>query len=350
MLKKPKTFISVFALILICAFAATIESCKSCNSNKDLGIEETSDPALRAINAKIKADPDNIDHYLERALYYSGLKKYNEANADIARAKAIDSTKADIYFTAGQIHFYQQRVSDAYKDYQKCLEKDPLHKNGLLEKSAMDIVLNNHKLALQQISTVLRQDERVAYAYYLKGRLYRAVHDTAFTLSSYQTAIEIDPTYYDAYLELGMFCASYGDPLAKEYYNSAIELHPNFVEPYYNKALFLQETGVKKPSNYQEALACYDKIIGMDANFSAAYFNKGFIYLVYLKDYQKGIDNFNLALEKNPNYYQAAYNRALCYEGKGEKTNAEADLNLALKLEPDYTEAAVELGKLRGDN
>jgi Tfp pilus assembly protein PilF len=55
-------------------------------------------------------------------------------------------------------------------------------------------------------------------------------------------------------------------------------------------------------------------------------------------------------LEKNPGYYQAAYNRALCHEGKGDKTNAEADLNLALKIKPDYTEAAVELGKLRGDN
>jgi len=53
-------------------------------------------------------------------------------------------------------------------------------------------------------------------------------------------------------------CASYGNPLAKEYYNSAIDLHPNFVEPYYNKAIFLQETGVKNPSNYQEALVCYD--------------------------------------------------------------------------------------------
>ena len=107
---------------------------------------------------------------------------------------------------------------------------------------------------------------------------------------------------------------------------------------------------MKNPSNYQEALQCYDKIIGIDANFSAAYFNKGFVNLVYLKDYQKGIEAFNLALEKNPGYYQAAYNRALCHEGKGDKTNAEADLNLALKIKPDYTEAAVELGKLRGDN
>jgi tetratricopeptide (TPR) repeat protein len=266
------------------------------------------------------------------------------------RAKAIDSTKADIYFTAGKIHFDQQRVVEAYEDYKKCIEKDPLHKEGLLEKAAMDIALNNYELALQQINTVLRQDERVAYAYYLKGRLYRQVRDTTLALSSYQTAIEVDPSYYDAYVEAGLVCASYGNPLAKEYYNSATEIHPNFIEPYYNKAIFLQETGVKNSNNYQEALVCYDKIIGIDANFSAAYFNKGFVYLVYLKDYQKGIESFNLALEKNPNYYQAAYNRALCHEGKGDKINAEADLNLALKLKPDYTEAALELGRLRGDD
>ena len=81
MLKKLKTFISVFALVLICAFASTLESCKSCNTGKDLGIEETSDTTLRAINAKITAEPNNIAHYLERARYYSGLKKYAEANS-----------------------------------------------------------------------------------------------------------------------------------------------------------------------------------------------------------------------------------------------------------------------------
>jgi tetratricopeptide (TPR) repeat protein len=350
MLKKLKTLFSVSALVLVCAFASTLESCKSCNSGKDLGIEETSDTTLRAINAKITAEPNNFAHYLERARYYSGLKKFAEANADIVRAKAIDSTKADIYFTAGKIHFDQQRVVEAYDDYKKCLEKDPQHQEGLLEKAAMDIALNNYELALQQINSVLRQDERVAYAYYLKGRLYRQVKDTTLALSSYQTAIEVDPSYYDAYVEAGLVCASYGNPLAKEYYNSAIEIHPNFIEPYYNKAIFLQETGVKNSNNYQEALVCYDKIIGIDANFSAAYFNKGFVYLVYLKDYQKGIESFNLALEKNPNYYQAAYNRALCHEGKGDKINAEADLNLALKLKPDYTEAALELGRLRGDD
>ena len=350
MLKMLKSTLFVLSLVPLCLIATSFESCKSCNSGKDLGIVETSDSTLRAINAKITAEPNNFAHYLERARYYSSLKKYNEANADITRAKAIDSTKADIYFTAGKIHFEQQRMLEAYKDYQKCIEKDPQHKEGLLEKAAMDIALNNLDLALQQINTVLRQDERVAYAYYLKGRLYRQIKDTTLALSSYQTAIEVDPGYYDAYVEAGLVCASYGNPLAKEYYNSAIDIHPNLVEPYYNKAIFLQETGVKNPSNYQEALQCYDKIIGIDANFSAAYFNKGFVYLVYLKDYEKGIEAFTLALQKNPGYYQAAYNRALCYEGKGDKINAEADLNLALKIKPDYTEAAVELGRLRGDN
>lgn len=350
MLKKLSTSLYILSVVFATVFVSLLESCKSCNSNSDLGVEETADTTLRSINAKITSEPNNFAHYLERARYYSGLKKYVEANADIVRAKAIDSTKADIYFTAGQIHFDQKRVVEAYKDFQKCIEKDPQHKNGLLEKSAMDIALNNHELALQQINTVLRQDERVAYAYYLKGRLYRQVRDTTLALSSYQTAIEVDPNYYDAYVEAGLVCASFGNPLAKEYYNSAIEIHPNFVEPYYNKAIFLQETGVKNPSNYQEALQCYDKIIGIDANFSAAYFNKGFVYLVYLKDYQKGIESFNLALEKNPNYYQAAYNRALCYSALGNNTSAETDLNLALKLKPDYTEAALELGRLRGDN
>ena len=111
-----------------------------------------------------------------------------------------------------------------------------------------------------------------------------------------------------------MVCAASKNDLAIQYYNSAIEIKPNFIEPLYNKAMYLQETGIAIPNRYNEAIACYDQIISIDANAAIAYYNKGFIYLVYQKNYSQAVMEFTKAIEKNPQYAEAYYNRGLSYE------------------------------------
>lgn len=338
--------VSVIAFGLIGFAAVQLQSC----SNSSNQVEANGDSTLVALNKKIADNPNDYKLYLERATYLATLNKFNEAYDDIARAKSIDSTQAPIYATEGDLHFKQNRIKEAYNDYSKCISKDPNNKEGLLGKAGIDIEMNKINDALNEINTVLKQDERVAYAYFLKGRLYKNVGDTAKALSSFQTAIEVDPQYYDAYISAGLYCSEIGNLLAKDYFNSAIEIRPNVIEPYYNKAMFLQNYGVVDKAFYQEALATYQQIAQIDPNFSPAYFNRGFIYLVYLKDYANGVAEFTKAIEKNNQYFQAYFNRALCYEGLKKNDLAEADLREALRIAPQYDAAAKELSHVLGED
>lgn len=334
------------ALALIGFASVNLQSCKN-SSNQ---VDAYGDSTLVALNKKIADNPNDFKLYLQRANYLASLNKFNEAYDDIARAKSVDSTQAPIYATEGDLHFKQNRVKEAYFDYTKCIAKDPNNKEGLLGKAGLDIEMNKINDALNEINTVLKQDERVAYAYFLKGRLYKNVGDTAKALSSFQTAIEVDPQYYDAYISAGLYCSEIGNVLAKDYFNSAIELRPNVIEPYYNKAMFLQNYGVANNSFYQEALNTYQQIVQIDPNFSPAYFNRGFIYLVYLKDFANGVTEFTKAIEKNNQYFQAYYNRALCYEGLKKSDMAAADLREALRIAPQYDAAAKELSHVLGED
>jgi len=304
------------------------------------------DSVLRALNQRIIDSPNDYNAYLDRARYWGDRDMFPNAYTDILRAIGIDSTKADIYLLRGELHFNQEKVKEAYDDYTICLRYDSLNVKGLLKKTGIDIVLGNYDVARVQLNSAIKVNEYEPEAYYLRGRLYKTMGDTNLASSSYKTAIEVDPNYYDAYIEVGLLYANQKSDLAKEYYTSAISIRPRSIEAWYNKAMFLQETGFRKKERYQEAFTCYDEILKIDPKFVAAHFNKGFVFLEYLQQYDSAATYFTNAVSIFPGYFQAYYNRGLCNESLNKRNDAEADYRQALALKPDYTEAAIALSRI----
>jgi tetratricopeptide (TPR) repeat protein len=342
------TSLHSFALFL-CTCALLI-ACGNPAGPPDTGATETpaADSLLDAINRRIAANPEKIDGYLERAKYYGDLENFTEAFRDIDRALAIDSTQGAIYLIKGELHWIRQDVRNAYDTYKKCVSIQPNETGCLLKKAAIDITLGNFTIALDHLNTVLRQDELLPEPYYLKGRLFKEMGDTTLACSSYQTAIELDPNYYDAYIEVGLLYHEKKHDLAREYYSAATEVRPASIEAWYNKAMYLQETGFRDKSRYDEARSCYKQILEIDPAFAPAWFNQGYIDLEYLGNFERGVENFTKAIGLNPSYYQAYYNRGLCLESLNRRQEAERDYRQALTLKPDYTEAALSLNRILG--
>jgi len=341
-------FYIVFALVLASCYSNGTNNTPATSegSNNNNNVQTTPDSTLSAINQRIAADPGNFKNYLDRAKYYSGLELFNNAFQDIARAFTADSTKAEIFLVKGDVFWKRQQIKEAYIEYTRCIELDSSNTECLLNKAGIDIALRNYDKAREHINSALQQNEFLPYAYYLRGRMYKEQRDTNMAASSYKTAIEVDPNYYDAYIEVGLLYAEQKNDLAKEYYNSAIAIKPSSVEAWYNKAMFLQETGFKDKKRYNEAFACYDSILKIDRNFVASYFNKGYIFLEYKVQYDSSAYYFTKAIQQYPQYYQAYYNRGLSYESLNKRKEAESDYRMALSIQPDYTDAAISLNRI----
>lgn len=374
-------------LLIVAALIATMAGCDDTNGTEQPAVKsdtsstgESVDSLLQALNKKIADDPGNYQNYLDRAKYFGEKGEFELAHRDIERAIKSDSTQGEVYFYKGQLYWKQLNLAPAgddrlikmaYDEYCNCLDKDSLNIQCHLKKAGIDIAQNQYDIANIHLNKVLMIDERVAEAYYLRGRLYKSKIDTVpekskpnkvvkydpefynsnleLAKSSYATAIEVDPNYYDAYIELGLLYSGARSDLAKEYFNSAISIRPQSVEAWYDKAFYLQQTGYKDKARYQEALKCYDSILAIDPSFFASHFNKGYIYLEYLQDYEKGVDCFSKAIELQPSYAQAYYNRGFCYESMDNLSAAEKDFRSALSYAPQYTAAAKALDRvLRG--
>lgn len=305
------------------------------------------------INEKLIAEPNNASLYFQRAKLYFDNKDLESSFNDINRALNLDSSNADFYLLLADIHFIKKEGIKAKEVLNKCIEIDPKKTEAYLKLSEVYFLVEQYGKSIEYINQAIKIDAHNANAYFMKGMNYKYMGDTAKAISSMQTAAEQNNDFYDAYIQLGLMFSEKHDSLAVHYYENALRIEPKSTEALYGKAMFLQEHG-----HPERALNDYRKIMEIDKNNYIAYFNTGFVYLVYLKKFQEATDNFTTAIELNPKYYEAYCNRGIAYEKmsaspltplhlRGEFLKmAEVDFRKALELKPDFAPAAKGISRV----
>lgn len=124
--------------------------------------------------------------------------------------------------------------------------------------------------------------------------------------------------------------------------NEALRLDPDFVDAYYFRALILNSKGDNEGAikEFTHLLSLLSECDGVHASIL---YKRGSLY-VKKGDLEKGLADYNEAIEKHPDEPQPYYYRALVWNQKKEYDKAIADLNEALKIYPDYANVYLERG------
>ena len=177
---------------------------------------------------------------------------------------------------------------------------------------------------------------------------YETLENATLAASSYQTAIEVDPNYYDAYIHRGMLADRLGEKEALDYYNSALSLEPMSVEAHRNKALHLYFT-----DQHIDARKSFLDVIDIVPDFEEAYFNIGNTYLgqyAQNEDIRAYVDSafhyFSEAYKMNNNYVQAIHNMGVCFEIKGDFEVAKEHYQKAIDLDNNFQPALDAINQL----
>lgn len=293
-----------------------------------------------ALNNLLKSDINNPTLYLRRAKLYMKYFDLSSAVNDVDRAIVIDSLVPEYYLLKAELLKNQDKLIESKEVLDKCMQIDNGNLKARVELGWLALIGRNHKQALDYADAVLKRDVYNAEAYYLKGMIFVDKQDTTLAISSFATAIEQENDYYEAYIQLGLLHFNQPNTLAKEYLKNALRIDPNSMEALYAFAMICQEKG-----DYNESIETYHKILAIN-EYREPYFNLGYIHQEYLKVYDVAIDNYTKAIAIEPLYLEAYYNRGLCYEQLDEFQKAEEDLRYALKLSPQYTNAALALERV----
>lgn len=305
--------------------------------------DEISTPlTLAQIDQEIIAQPRNAALFAKRARFNETRDSMAAALKDWQRAVAIDSTQAAWRIGLGDLYFRKVDIQRAEEQFMKAVRLAPDSTEARLKMAEIRLLDKDYPEAMRWANDALRLDKENSRAYFIKGWIHRQAGDTTLAISSYHTAVERDPGYYDAYIALGLIHSAKGDPLALEFYNTALDLRPQSVEGWYARGMYCQEQGLDSM-----AIASYAKIKEIDPKNATAWYNTGYVMLQHQQRYVDARVEFEKAILLLPNYANAYYNLGLTYEFEDQLNSAKAAYKQALVLQPDMDLAAEGLDRLQ---
>ncbi len=314
--------------------ATAFLSCKEKKQPIETGIvKDTSDVAgqLSELNARIAAQPRQAELYYQRALLYQKMKRMEDAQNDLLQAIRIDSTRADYFLVLADIYFSARRIYYARNALKKALEVDPDNLKAHGKLAEVFFILKKYNESMSHTTAMLQLSPDYPLAYFIRGMIYKETGDTPRALSAFQSAVESDPDYYQAHMQLGVLFQLKNNPVCLEYFNHALRIRPESEEALYGRAMYLQEN-----NELDKAIQDYTQILKINARHKHAHFNLGYIHYTYLQEYTQAIRHYSDAIACDPSYAEAYFNRGLCYEVTGNLSLARADYEKALQLRPGY--------------
>jgi len=126
---------------------------------------------------------------------------------------------------------------------------------------------------------------------------------------AYQKVIELDPTYVEAYNNLGIIYQLMGN-VEKAFwaYQKSTEINPKYEKGYNNLGILLLLKG-----RYDEALAAFEKALAINSNNIESHLNLGTLFKKE-GEWEKAIESYHKALAIDPLHRETHYNIALLYE------------------------------------
>ncbi|MFZ4399209.1 MAG: tetratricopeptide repeat protein [Bacteroidales bacterium] len=331
---------SIKKIILLLFITLAFVSCNSTTTKKE-NTNNSQEDQITLLTEKISKNGNDAELYNSRAKLYLAANKTNDALADISKAIQIDEKKYGYFITLSDVYLAMNKVEKCQDALAKALSLSPQSAETYVKFAELNLYLKKYEETHKYADKAIEIQELSPKAFFIKGFAYKEAGDSSKAVRNFMKTIEIEPEYYDAYMQLGLMFSNRKNKNAIDYFNSALNLKPKSIEAYYALGMFQQENG-----NPDAAIKAYKYIIAIDPKYKQAYYNIGYVYLEYKQAYHEAIKSFTEAINADNNYAEAYYNRGYTYELMNDYDKARIDFKKAIQLKTNYTKAIEGMNRL----
>jgi tetratricopeptide (TPR) repeat protein len=335
--------LSSFSKLFIMFLAVSlVVSCKKAPETEE-GMGLTGDQALDGLTEAIRASPGNPDLYLKRSQLFYERQAYEQAVQDLARVMKLDSTNLKAHHLLADVYLDSYQSALALQTMQRAALLYPDSINTKLKLSEFQLILKQYDASLNTIADIMKIRPGDPEALFMLGMVYRDQGKTDLAIGAFQSAVERDPNMSEAWVILGDLMDRTNNPLASQYFDNAVRVDPGNVAAWHAKAYFLQNN-----DKIGEALEIYRHIHTLDAQYPEAYLNAGILLMVQdsLDAAMKEISILGAIDPANP---AAWFYKGKIYHLKGQKDQAKAAYEQALRLDENYAQAIDGLEELKSE-
>lgn len=319
---KNAFIIIIFSLFLF----ACKEEIKKTEAKDDIK-KQYSESAM--LDSLIKKEPENDLLYYERAMYYAKIDFVPKALVDILSAIKLNPSEAKYHLMAGDIYINMGQGEDAIKTIESAIRILPEDEELRIRIVQYHYFLKDYQKALITANDLLKMNKNNANAYFFKGMIHKEIDNIDKAISNFQTCVEQDPLFYNAYMQLGLLFSRQNNDLALKYFDNALKIKETSREALYGKAYHFQQ---KK--QYNKAKEEYKKMIANNSRDFQAFYNIGYCYLEQ-DSLVKSFKNFDIASNIKPDYVDAIFMKAQLNKQFGNIAEARRLYNISLKMLPD---------------
>lgn len=354
-----KIAVALLFSILVVPF---FNSCKQCNKPKEVVVEKKDTltmPKLDEASEAIKKDSLNPYLYYKRAQLFEHDGDLKHATEDMFKALTLDSLRPEFFIFTADLFEKNAEPKRGLALMEKAIATDSMNiafYTKAAELAYIDTTIKNHlKLALAYLNTATKKDPQNAKIYFYKGNVFKELKDTTKALSAFQTATEMDPKFYDAYMQLGLLLEQRNDKNAEKYFDNAIKVSDKPTDALYSKADMLKQEAVrlqnanqdaKAVAKFSEAINDFKKVVELDYRNAEAYMGIGYSYY-QMDSLQDAYKYYQLAAKIEPTYAGAYFSQGLVAEEMGRKKEAMGLYQNCLDLDPHFKRAEEHLKKLQ---
>ena len=331
---------SWFALLPILFLVACESGSQETQQEESLQINEPT--GLQMINAALEKNPNNPDLYYTRGEYFYQAEGFDEAIMDFNKAIQLDSFQTRYWHGLANTYLDYYREKQALQTMQMASFLFPDSIYTQLKLAETYLILKDHTKALNVVSKVKNFHPNNDEVHYLAGLIFADNQEFDMAITNMQTCVELNPSHIEAWFELGNLWTQKeqgNDPVL--YYNNALRIDSTYQEALFAKARTLYNQG-----KYAECLDTYYTMGRMYPTDESSFYNAGLV-LIALEDYDAAWEKFNFCVELNPVLVQAYYNRGYCDLQRGNLESGRADLEQALRFDPDYEKAKILLSDIQ---
>jgi len=325
------------SLLIILFFPALVYCQTTAQNWYDKGVklkgEKNPGDDINALKEAVKLKTDYKEAWYEMGWCQNDIKDYAGALNSLKKARSLWTGVAKVHFELGYAFEKTNSIDSAIYQYNQALQINNTYSLAYKQLGYIYYNKNDNQTALASFSKYEENAKNPINDYlywYRKGYMQNALKQYEPAKISLNKSLEFKTDYANTYLELGFACKNLKqDDEAIAFYGKAVELDPKSHVPLNGIGEVYRDN--KKDMN--EAMNWYRKTLTLNPDERKANFGIGYC-LNSLTNYSEAIGYLQKAIRQEPTYTAAYVELGYSQYKTGNNTSALESFSKALSLNP----------------
>lgn len=291
-------------------------------------------PAEEQFLAARRLAPNQAAVHLNLGQLYSAEKQWSEAEKELETAIQLDPLNAAVLGPYAAFLAAHQGSNKGIARAQQFVNANPTNAQGHLILGALQFEANNNSSAKAEFERAIQLDPKNSQAYLQMGRVYEVESRADLAIGQYQKALDLQPNAPLGIMIGNLYLHQGALEIARQYFQRALDADPDNAIAMANMAWVDALEG----KNLNVALGMAQRAKSLMPGLPAI--TDTLAWVMYKRgNYAEAIPLLQECVQKSPDSAEFRYHLGMTFVATGEREKGKEQLEAALRMKLDNSEA-----------